>query len=108
MWVLERLPKRVMFLCLWVLERLPKRVMFLCLFRFLDAVLSWFYHGFMYSLIQQNMTRLTAWQCPPEAALGVTMGDSSEKRTIHAVLGTSVMLVLLLHLFYGLNLGFSI
>lgn len=43
-----------------------------------------------------------------QAALGVTMGDSSEKRTIHAVLGTSVMLVLLLHLFYGLNLGFSI
>ena len=46
--------------------------------------------------------------CCPEATLGVTMGDSSEKRTIHAVLGTSVMLVLLVHLFYGLNLGFSI
>eukprot|EP00434_Breviolum_minutum_P031228 symbB.v1.2.027617.t1/scaffold2845.1/size69024/5 len=43
-----------------------------------------------------------------QAALGVTMGESSEKRTIHAVLGTSVMLVLLVHLFYGLNLGFSI
>lgn len=42
-----------------------------------------------------------------QAALGVTMGDSPEKRTIHAFLGTGVMLVLLVHLFLGLDLGNS-
>eukprot|EP00933_Yihiella_yeosuensis_P039346 TRINITY_DN3330_c0_g1_i5.p1 TRINITY_DN3330_c0_g1~~TRINITY_DN3330_c0_g1_i5.p1 ORF type:complete len:264 (-),score=42.74 TRINITY_DN3330_c0_g1_i5:102-797(-) len=42
-----------------------------------------------------------------QAALGLTMGPSPEKRTAHAVLGTSVMLVLLVHLFYGVSLGNS-
>lgn len=43
-----------------------------------------------------------------QAALGLTMGNSEGRRTIHAVLGTAVMLVLFVHLIYGLNLGFSI
>lgn len=42
-----------------------------------------------------------------QAALGLTMGDSPEKRTIHAFLGTGVMLVLLVHLYFGLDLGSS-
>lgn len=42
-----------------------------------------------------------------QASLGLTMGSSSEKRTAHAILGTAVMLVLLVHLFYGISLGNS-
>ncbi|CAE7550918.1 unnamed protein product [Symbiodinium pilosum] len=43
-----------------------------------------------------------------QAVIGLTMGDSAGKRTAHALLGTSVMGVLLVHLYFGLNLGFSI
>lgn len=43
-----------------------------------------------------------------QAVLGKTMGESPEKRTIHAFLGTSVMLVLLVHMVFGMNLGYSI
>jgi len=42
-----------------------------------------------------------------QAVLGTTMGDSAEKRTIHAYLGTGVLLILLVHMYFGLNLGFS-
>lgn len=42
-----------------------------------------------------------------QAALGVTMGDSETKRTVHAFLGTGVMLLLLVHLSFGLGLGNS-
>lgn len=42
-----------------------------------------------------------------QAVLGNTMGGSSLGRTIHAFLGTGTMLILLVHLYFGLDLGSS-
>jgi len=42
-----------------------------------------------------------------QAALGLTMGESETKRTVHAFLGTGVMLLLLAHLYFGIGLGSS-
>lgn len=40
-----------------------------------------------------------------QAALGLNMGGSEVGRTVHAVLGSATMLVLLVHLSFGLSLG---
>lgn len=42
-----------------------------------------------------------------QAALGLNMGKSENGRTAHAVLGTGTLLVLLVHLYFGLGLGAS-
>jgi len=42
-----------------------------------------------------------------QAALGLTMGDSEFKRTVHAFFGTGVMLLLLAHMYFGITLGGS-
>jgi len=42
-----------------------------------------------------------------QAALGLNMGSSEAGRLAHAVLGTGTLLVLLVHLFFGLGLGAS-
>merc|ERR1719162_1254393 len=40
-----------------------------------------------------------------QAGLGVTMKNDETKRTVHAFLGTGVMLLLLVHMYFGLELG---
>lgn len=42
-----------------------------------------------------------------QALLGVTMGNESLKRSVHAFLGTGVMLVLMVHMSFGIGLGSS-
>jgi len=40
-----------------------------------------------------------------QAALGLTMGDSELKRTVHAFFGTGVMVLLLAHMYFGITLS---
>ena len=42
-----------------------------------------------------------------QASLGVTMGGSELKRTVHAYLGSATMLALFVHAYFGFNLGQS-
>ena len=42
-----------------------------------------------------------------QAAIGITMKDSELGRTVHAYLGTGTLLALVVHAYFGLNLGQS-
>ena len=42
-----------------------------------------------------------------QATLGVTMGGSELKRSVHAYLGSATMLALFVHAYFGFNLGQS-